>query len=171
MRSPISATSFATCRPRLDQSAQMPPRELTAEKTRPSRPSIFDLFRRKPPRGDVTYSVLSTGSPACPDERRNAPRRRTRLRSGKVLDRANGFLVETSILDRSACGLRLRLARDCELPEIFHLFDDESECIFALRVIWRRQTTVGARVRPGGPVQATRRQIIELRGKFYAIKE
>lgn len=149
----------------------MPPRDLTAEKIPLSRASIFDLFRRKP-RGDVTYSVLSTtGSAARPDERRNAPRRRTRLRSGKVLDRANTFLVETSILDRSAGGLRLRLAHDCELPEIFHLFDDENECIFALRVIWRRQTTLGARVRPGGPVPATRRQIIELRGKFYAIKD
>jgi hypothetical protein len=149
----------------------MAPRDLNAERIPISRPSIFDLFRRKPTRGDVTYSVLSNGPATCPDERRNAPRRRTRLRSGKVLDRANGFLVETSILDRSAGGLRLRLARDCELPEVFHLFDDENESIFAFRVIWRRQTTLGARMRPGGPVPATRRQIIELRGKFYAIKD
>jgi len=149
----------------------MPPRDLTAERIPLSRPSIFDLFRRKPQRGQVTYSVLSAGPVAFPEERRNAPRRRTRLRSGKILDRANRFIMETSILDRSAGGLRLRLAHDCELPEVFHLFDDESECIFAFRVIWRSHTTLGARMRPGGPVPATRRQIIELRGKFYAIKD
>jgi hypothetical protein len=149
----------------------MPPREITAEKIPLSRSSIFDLFRRKRPFGDVTYSVLSSAPARFPDERRDAPRRRTRLRSGKVLDPSNRFLVETSILDRSAGGLRLRLARDCELPDIFHLFDDESETIFAFKVIWRRNATLGARARQGGPVPATRRQIIELRGKFYAIKE
>lgn len=149
----------------------MAPRDLTAEKIPLGRRSIFDLFRPKP-RGEVTYSVLSNGPAAAfADERRDAPRRRTRLRSGKVLDRANRFVVETSILDRSAGGLRLRLARDCEVPEIFHLFDDETESIFAYRVIWRRQNTLGARMLPGGPMPATRRQIIELRGKFYAIKD
>ncbi|MCW2274981.1 hypothetical protein GJ654_10555 [Rhodoblastus acidophilus] len=148
----------------------MAPRDLTAEKIPLSRRSIFDLFWRKP-HADVTYSVLSTGPAARKDERRSAPRRRTRLRSGKVLDRANGFVVETSILDRSIGGLRLRLARDCEAPEIFHLFDDENESIFAFRIIWRRQNMLGARMLPGGPMPATRRQIIELRGKFYAIKD
>jgi hypothetical protein len=152
----------------------MPPRELTAEKIpfgRPARPSIFDLFRRKAPSGEVTYSVLSAPPSVVAGDRRDAPRRRTRLRSGKVLDRANGFRVETTILDRSPGGLRLRLARDCQVPDVFHLFDDESETIFAYRVIWRSQGTLGARMRPGGPVPATRRQIIELRGKFYAIKD
>ena len=147
----------------------MPPREITAEKIPLSRKSIFDLFHRKPQLGEVTYAVLSSAPAAVPGDRRVAPRRRTRLRSGKVLDQANRFLVETSIIDRSASGLRLRLASNCELPDIFHLFDDESESIFAFKVIWRRQSTLGARARPGGPVPATRRQIIELRGKFYAI--
>jgi hypothetical protein len=147
------------------------PREIIAAKI-PSRgrPSIFDLFRRKTENGDVTYSVMPIAQ-AWMGERRFAPRRRTRLRSGKVLDLANRFLMETSILDRSDGGLRLHLARNCDLPELFHLFDDESESIVAVRVIWRRQTTLGVRVRPGGPIPATRRQIIELRGKFYAIKD
>ncbi|MCW2316281.1 hypothetical protein SAMN06265338_106217 [Rhodoblastus acidophilus] len=148
----------------------MPLRELIAERVQLRRPSIFDLFRRKP-RGEVTYAVLSGGPASFPSERRYAPRRRTRLRSGKILDRANRFLVEVSILDRSAGGLRLRLARDCEVPDLFHLFDDESENIYAFRVIWRRDTTLGARLRFSGPVPATRRQIIELRGKYYAIKD
>jgi hypothetical protein len=149
----------------------MSPREIIAAKIPFSgRPSIFDMFRGKPTQGEVTYSVIPT-TPSGMAERRFAPRRRTRLRSGKVLDRANRFLVETSILDRSDGGLRLRLARNCEVPEIFHLFDDESESILAFRVMWRRQNTLGVRARPGGPVPATRRQIIELRGKFYAITE
>lgn len=149
----------------------MPPREVVAARLPlGARPSILDLFRPKPARGEVTYTI-SSAKPQSMGDRRGAPRRRTRLRSGKVLDRANEFLVETAILDRSAGGLRLRLARDCQVPEVFHLFDDESETIFAFRLIWRSQNTLGARFRHGAPIAATRRQIIELRGKFYAIKD
>jgi hypothetical protein len=148
----------------------MPPREIVAARLPiGARHSIFDLFRRKPARGEVTYTI-SSAKPQAMVDRRGAARRRTRLRSGKVLDRANEFLVETTIIDRSAGGLRLRLARDCSVPEIFHLFDDESETIFAFRLIWRSQNTLGARFRQNAPIAATRRQIIELRGKFYAIK-
>ncbi len=147
----------------------MPPRDFNALRLPAGgRASIFDLFRR-PPRGEVTYSVAPIFQAAI--DRRTAPRRRTRLRSGKILDRGNRFLVEAAIIDRSSGGLRLRLARNCDLPENFHLFDDESETIYAARQIWRRQAMIGARLRPGGPVPATRRQIIELRGKFYAIAD
>jgi hypothetical protein len=105
------------------------------------------------------------------EEKRRARRRRTRLRSGKILDRANRFLIDASILDRSACGLRLRLARDSAIPDIFHLFDDETQIILIARVVWRRQALVGARIDPAGPARATPRQIAALRGKFYAIRD
>jgi hypothetical protein len=141
------------------------------------KPSTLELLRLGTAEsGVVTYSVLpSPCGPPPPtprsEEKRRARRRRTRLRSGKILDRTNRFVIETRILDRSSCGLRLRLAKDLPIPEIFHLFDDEAEIILIARIVWRRQALVGARIDPAGPARATPRQIAALRGKFYAMRD
>jgi hypothetical protein len=116
----------------------------------------------------VTYSV-ALGRDASAGEKRRAPRRRTRLRAGKILDRANRFVVDATILDRSCAGLRLRIARDVALPDIFHFYDDESETIFVARIAWRNQALVGARRGPG--VSATLRQLMALRGKYYGVRD
>jgi hypothetical protein len=118
--------------------------------------------------GLVTYSVAPTPAPS-PHERRREQRRRTRLRAGKILDRANHFIVEATIVERSCGGLRLRLAREVDLPEIFHFYDEESEGVFVARIAWRRQSTLGVRRGPG--IAVTARQLIALRGKFYAIRD
>ncbi len=150
----------------------MAERELTALKQayglKPS--SLEKLWRGRGGADAVTYSVLPSPT-ASPSEKRRDQRRRTRLRSGKIFDRGNRFLIDATILDRSSGGLRLRLARDCPMPEFFHLFDDEAELVFAARVAWRRQAIVGAHIDPGGPVNATPRQIAALRGKFYAMRD
>ncbi len=155
----------------------MTEREITALKLAYGlKTSILErLWRTPADSGVVTYSVqpfCAQPSPSPhPCEKRRARRRRTRLRSGKILDRRNFFLIEANILDRSACGLRLRLAKDVTIPEIFHLYDDEAEIILIARIVWRRQALVGARIDPAGPARANRRQIASLRGKFYAIRD
>ncbi|MGO9388731.1 hypothetical protein [Rhodoblastus sp.] len=155
----------------------MTEREITALKLAYGlKPSGLDWLRRGPvASGVVTYSILPSSvlpSPSPhPYERRRARRRRTRLRSGKILDRRNLFLIEANILDRSSCGLRLRLAKDVAIPEIFHLYDDEAEIILVARIVWRRQALVGARIDPSGPARASRRQLASLRGKFYAMRD
>ena len=125
--------------------------------------------------GVVTYCVqpVAAAKPkaAASKEQRGAQRRRTRLRAGKILDFANRFLIDAAILDRSNDGLRLRLARDSAIPEVFRLFDEETQLIFGARLVWRRQALVGARLDPGGPLPATPRQIAALRGKFYAMRD
>ncbi len=150
----------------------MAERELTALKLaygiKPS--AIRRFWRGRKEAALVTYSVLPPVAPLS-NEKRKDQRRRTRLRSGKIVDRANRFLIEAAILDRSSSGLRLRLGRDCAIPESFHLFDDETELVFAARIVWRRQALVGARIEPGGPVAATPREVAALRGKFYAMRD
>ena len=150
----------------------MKEREIVAVKRDAERPrSILDLFRRRPDLGEVSYSVAPPpAAPSLSDLRRDA-RRRTRLRAGKILDRANRFLMDATIIDRSLGGFRLRLSRDGAVPEIFHLYDEECGVIFAARQIWRRQGVIGARFRPGGPVTATPRELASLRGKFYAMPD
>ncbi len=132
-------------------------------------PSLFArLLRKQRHPAIVTYS----GAPkteAREDEKRREDRRRTRLRAGKILDRANRFVADATIIDRSCCGVRLRLAREIAAPEIFHFFDEEAEAIFVARLVWREGRLIGAR--RGRFVAATPRQIAALRTKFYAIKD
>ena len=158
----------------------MAERELTALKTayglKPT--ALCRLWRNPAEAGLVTYCVLPTPSrfpspaptPATADQRRDK-RQRTRLRSGKILDRANRFLIEAAIIDRSSAGLRLRLARDQAIPEVFRLFDEETGFVLGARLVWRRQALVGARLDPAGPLPASPRQIAGLRGKFYAMRD
>ena len=156
----------------------MAERELTALKLAYGvKPSAFSrLWRGRGDDGAVTYSVnpLPATSPKtapAPAEKRNDQRRRTRLRAGKILDFANRFLIDVAIVDRSSTGLRLRLAKDSAIPEVFRLFDEETQVILAARLVWRRQALIGARLDPGGPLPATPRQIAALRGKFYAMRD
>ena len=139
--------------------------------------ALSRLWRNPAEAGAVTYCVLPSPSPSSPfpitatTEHRNAKRQRTRLRSGKILDRANRFLIDAAIIDRSIAGLRLRLARDQPIPDVFRLFDEETGWVLGARLVWRRQALVGARLDPGGPLPASPRQIAALRGKFYAMRD
>jgi hypothetical protein len=147
-----------------------PPLEILAKKqphsARPSAPT--HAWSDNGESGLVTYSVAPSPEPS-PHDKRREQRRRTRLRAGKILDRGNRFIVEATIIERSCAGLRLRLARDVALPEIFHFFDEESEGVFLARIAWRRQLMLGVRRGPG--IAVTVRQLIALRGKFYAIRD
>jgi len=156
----------------------MAERELTALKTvyglKPT--ALCRLWRNPAEAGVVTYCVLPSPLPSlaaatATTEQRNDKRRRTRLRSGKILDRANRFLIDAAIIDRSSAGLRLRLARDLAIPDVFRLFDEESGLVLGAGLIWRRQALVGARLDPVAPLPASPRQIAALRGKFYAMRD
>ena len=136
--------------------------------------ALSRLWRNPTEAGVVTYCVLPSPSPfpaPTTAELRNAKRQRTRLRSGKILDRANRFLIDAAIIDRSSAGLRLRLARDERIPDVFRLFDEETGWVLGARLVWRRQALVGVRLDPGGPLPASPRQIAALRGKFYAMRD
>jgi hypothetical protein len=138
------------------------------------KPSAFSrLWRRRPDPGVVTYCVLPAPAPSEKRnaERRAAKRQRTRLRAAKILDGENGFLIDAAIIDRSAGGLRLRLARDRALPDRFRLFDEESGLVLGVRLVWRRRALIGARLESSAPLPVCARQIAALRGKFYAIRD
>lgn len=152
----------------------MAERELTALKTvyglKPT--ALSRLWRNSVEAGVVTYCVLPSPSRSLATaEQRNDKRRRTRLRSGKILDRANRFLIDAAIIDRSSASLRLRLARDQAIPDVFRLFDEESGLVLGARLVWRRQALVGARLDPVAPLPASPRQLAALRGKFYAMRD
>jgi hypothetical protein len=104
-----------------------------------------------------------------PSDKRSDPRKRTRLRSGKIADPSGNFLAECVIHDRSAEGARLRIDHGVTVPDDVLLFEDEHESLVAASVVWRRPQELGVSFR-AGPATGERERIARrLSGKYYAL--
>ncbi|WNJ92250.1 PilZ domain-containing protein [Bosea sp. 685] len=77
-------------------------------------------------------------------EKRSSKRWRSRLRSAKLFDASQRFLVECRIMDLSPSGARLKPESDRPLPlELFYHDDDK---IFApAALIWIKKREIGIR--------------------------
>ncbi|MGI4764076.1 MAG: hypothetical protein ACRYGP_03255 [Janthinobacterium lividum] len=118
---------------------------------------------------DFTYAVLT--EPVRPaGERRAVVRRRTRLRSGKVMAADGQFVVECLIANRSIQGGLLRLPGPIALPARILLYDDQSGDLLAATIIWRHGRQIG--IRFGVAERSARLQAIAagMRRKFYAVR-
>ncbi len=132
-------------------------------------------------RGQVAYRVIvdppaspmrPTPKPATGGEARGQVRRRTRLRSAKLVDGANAFLCEALVQDASSDGMRLLLSRNVGLPARIGVYDDESEEIVTAILAWRRGQAVGVRIlHRGPPAQMKPAQRFALRGRYYGIRD
>ena len=132
-------------------------------------------------RGQVAYAVFDTvreaPRPEAPRpkatgrELRLAGRRRTRMRSAKILDGSNAFFCDCLIHDRSATGLRLTLARDVGLPPQFQVHDDETGAVELVATVWRRGATLGARFCGYGASTLKPSERAALRGRYYAVRD
>lgn len=113
--------------------------------------------------GDSAKSAKGPG-------RRLEPRVRARFCSGKVLDARDRFLCDCVIVDRSAAGLGIRLARPTRVDEQFRLHDDQTHEILEVVVAWRRGVDLGVRIlhRNGG---ASVKPIVRnaLKRVYYAV--
>jgi hypothetical protein len=122
--------------------------------------------------GRVAYRVLPAVSAARSGERRASRRRRSRLRSAKLLDSNNRFLCECLVHDYSTAGLRLTLMKNIGLPSRCVVFDDETGDAKAVAVVWRRGSLVGMRYRWNDrPAQLSSVARAALRGRYYAMAD
>jgi hypothetical protein len=114
---------------------------------RPAGPAFLDAIKVPAgafkPGAAVTYMVVEKKAQA--GEKRAEMRKRTRLRSGKILDTKNKFLIECQVHDRSPQGARLRLVANVSAPSRIRLFDDESKIVRDARVVWRNNQELGVR--------------------------
>jgi hypothetical protein len=127
-------------------------------------------------RGQVAYAVFDpvreTPRPKTTGrELRLAGRRRTRLRSAKILDAANAFVCDCLIYDRSATGLRLTLARDVGLPPQFQVHDDETGVVESVATAWRRGATLGVRFCGYGASTLKPSERAALGRRYYAVRD
>ena len=104
-----------------------------------------------------------------PDHRNN-PRRRTRLRSGKIAGRNGVFLAECLIFDRSQEGARLRLDAAGAIPDRLLIFDDELSSLTPASVVWRRQSELGIRFDSEASISGGKEIARRLSGKYYALR-
>ena len=115
-----------------------------------------------------TYTILIDPKPVRePDDRRDAPRRRTRLRSGKVVDSKGTFVTECVVHDLSVTGVRLRLPQDVTLPATFQVYDDQSGQLQNAEVSWRRDGEAGVRFTSTEETPRSRIIAADMRRRFY----
>jgi uncharacterized protein len=74
---------------------------------------------------------------------RREERRRTRFRSGELLDLKGRLLTECTICDRSKTGARVRLTRTLGPLCCLRFHDDVDKTTVEARVAWRRNNEVG----------------------------
>lgn len=118
-------------------------------------------------RQNCTYYVAETRNSS---DKRSTPRRRTRLRSGKVLDHRNAFLIECQIFDRSEKGARIRLVEDIWAPGNIRLFEDAPQTLIDAIVVWRKDREIGLCFNPCAQSRGiTKAQLACLRGRYYAV--
>ncbi len=119
--------------------------------------------------GEFTYAVIRAPVVAG-GERRAVVRRRTRLRSGKVVGADGEFVADCLIANRSAQGGLMRLPSAVALPARILVYDDQSGELLAATVVWRRDRDVGLRF--GAPERDARCRAIagSMQRKFYAMR-
>jgi hypothetical protein len=119
---------------------------------------------------EVTYRVLDSVPDAKGKDRRQPPRKRTRLRCGKILDRNGRFLIECQVHDRTANGAHLRLMSSIALPRHIQYFDDEQRAILDAEIIWRKKAEIGVHfltALDARAVNSGKRSAVS--GKYYAV--
>lgn len=119
--------------------------------------------------GEFTYAVIREPV-AAGGERRAMVRRRTRLRSGKVVGADGRFVTDCLIANRSTQGGLMRLPLAVALPARILVYDDQSGELLAATVVWRRERDVGLRF--GVPERDARFTAIadSMRRKYYAVR-
>ena len=136
-----------------------------------SRPVTLDAVRVSADEG-LWRRLVGEGRAAYRVEARGAARRRTHLQSAKVLDGSGRFLCEAAVLDISALGLRLLLAKNCGVPARFGVHIDLTGEVATAVVIWRRDSALGARIlslNPPAPLKRSFRSA--LRSRYYAVSD
>jgi hypothetical protein len=125
-----------------------------------------------PAAGEVTYAEVQPAARPSGRDMRVEQRRRTRLRSGKIVDLRNRFLCDCLLHDRSLGGLRVRLVQDVALPARIRIYDDEAHGLIAADIVWRRGRDLGIRMHVAEPPHAAAMDTpaaLALGKRYYAL--
>ena len=133
--------------------------------------TFLDTMRRAIAPNDLAGRPEGSEAPAAGmSEKRSRERRRTRLRSGKVLDLSNQFIIECTVHDRSVRGARIRLPTSVRVPQTLRLYDDERRTLTTAAIAWRRNLELGLYyLREADESRITIAELDALARHYYAI--
>ncbi|MBZ9603457.1 PilZ domain-containing protein [Phyllobacterium chamaecytisi] len=103
-------------------------------------------------------------------EKRVEERKRTRLRSGKVVTLEGHFLTECHFHNLAGGGAKIRLVNQSTVPTRFWLFDDQYNGALITEVVWRQDMELGVRFIEDPDVTPLTDTILRtLAGKYYSL--
>ncbi|CAN7701826.1 PilZ domain-containing protein [Phyllobacterium sp. LjRoot231] len=103
-------------------------------------------------------------------EKRVEERKRTRLRSGKLVTLAGQFLTECHFHNLAGGGAKIRIVSQCAVPIRFWLFDDQYRGALITEIVWRKDMELGVRfIENAGVTPLTDTILSALAGKYYSL--
>jgi len=103
-------------------------------------------------------------------EKRRQERKRTRLRSGKLVTLDGRFLTECQVENIARGGAKIRLVGPCVVPKRFWLFDDQYCGALITEVVWQREPELGVRfVQDPNVTPLDENVLSRLSGKYYSL--
>ncbi|WP_289033125.1 PilZ domain-containing protein [uncultured Roseibium sp.] len=106
-------------------------------------------------------------------EERHHPRRRARLRGGKLADLKDKFLTDCTLFDVSEGGVGLLVPEDVILPLEVLLYDDRDKTLALARICWRngKQIGIAYEVPPASVTLFKAQKLQALQFSRYAVSE
>lgn len=103
-------------------------------------------------------------------EKRVEERKRTRLRSGKLVTLDGQFLTECHFQNLAGGGARIRIVGQCAVPNRFWLFDDQYSSALITEIVWHKDAEFGVRFIQDSSVVPLNDTILNtLAGKYYSL--
>jgi len=103
-------------------------------------------------------------------EKRVEERKKTRLRSGKLVTLDGQFLTECHIQNLADSGARIRIVSQCAVPDRFWLFDDQYCGALITEIVWHKDAEFGVRfVQDPSVVPLNDTVLNTLAGKYYSL--
>jgi hypothetical protein len=103
-------------------------------------------------------------------EQRIDERKRTRLRSGKLVTLDGQFLTECHFHNLAEGGAKIRTVKTSTIPERFWLFDDQYCGALITEIVWRKDTDLGVRfVQDVDVLPLSEKTLSALSGKYYSL--
>jgi hypothetical protein len=103
-------------------------------------------------------------------EKRVEERKKTRLRSGKLISLDGQFLTECHFQNLAGGGARIRIVTQCVVPNRFWLFDDQYCSALITEIVWHKDAEYGVRFAQDSSVVPLNETILNtLAGKYYSL--
>lgn len=103
-------------------------------------------------------------------EKRGEERKKTRLRSGKLVTLDGQFLTECHFQNLASGGARIRIVGQCAIPNRFWLFDDQYCGALITEIVWRSDAEFGVRfIQDAGVIPLNDTILGKLAGKYYSL--